>query len=69
MRPYFKFTLPTLDIHSVERDIWNQADTVEVSQLYELLTNLRHDVGDARYRNNPRTTRERRLFYPHRVSG
>jgi hypothetical protein len=27
LRPYFKFTLPTLEILSVERDIWDQANS------------------------------------------
>ena len=28
LRPYFKFTLPPLDIHPVEQDLWNQAQMV-----------------------------------------
>lgn len=28
LRPYFKFTLPTLEINSVEQDVWNQARRV-----------------------------------------
>ena len=36
MRPYFKFTLPTLDIQPAERDIWDQAATeaLDISQVY-----------------------------------
>ena len=59
LRPYFKFTLPTLDIHQLEKDIWAQAssDSMEVNQVYEMLSNLRHDVGDARL-----TARTQRLL-------
>ena len=28
LRPYFKFTLPTLDIHPQEAELWNQARDV-----------------------------------------
>ncbi len=27
LRPYFKFTLPTLEILGLERDIWDQANS------------------------------------------
>jgi hypothetical protein len=27
LRPYFKFTLPTLEILAAERDIWDQANS------------------------------------------
>ncbi|KAK0059786.1 Bardet-Biedl syndrome 1 protein [Biomphalaria pfeifferi] len=33
LRPYFKFTLPPLDIHPVEEDLWNQAKTDQVNIL------------------------------------
>ena len=28
LRPYFKFTLPPLDLHPVEQELWEQAKTV-----------------------------------------
>lgn len=28
LRPYFKFTLPPLDIHPMEDDLWSQAKDV-----------------------------------------
>jgi len=28
LRPYFKFTLPTLDVNPVEMDLWNQVKEV-----------------------------------------
>ena len=30
LRPYFKFTLPTLDVNSVEQDLWNQVKEVNM---------------------------------------
>jgi hypothetical protein len=41
LRPYFKFTLPTLEILGLERDIWDQAnsdsfDPNQVSFYYSL---------------------------------
>ena len=59
LRPYFKFTLPTLDILPAEKEVWNQAasEAVEPSQVYEMLSNLRHEVGDARL-----TARTQRLL-------
>ncbi|XP_023347935.1 Bardet-Biedl syndrome 1 protein homolog, partial [Eurytemora carolleeae] len=59
LRPYFKFTLPTLDIQPAERDIWDQAarDTLNTSQIYENLSNLRNEIGDARL-----TARTQRLL-------
>ena len=35
LRPYFKFTLPTLDILPAEKDIWGQAagETIEPGQV------------------------------------
>jgi Bardet-Biedl syndrome 1 protein len=36
LRPYFKFTLPTLEILGLERDIWDQAnsDSFDPNQVY-----------------------------------
>ena len=79
LRPYFKFTLPTLDILPAEKDIWGQAagESIEPGQVreggwriedmfiltsdhlqvYEMLSSLRHEVGDARL-----TARTQRLL-------
>lgn len=45
LRPYFKFTLPPLDIHPVEQDLWNQAKSDQVNPyvMRETLENLRVD--------------------------
>ena len=53
MRPYFKFTLPTLEIYPAEKDLWARAGEVELGVLCDGLTNLRREVGDARL--TPRT--------------
>ena len=29
MRPYFKFTLPTLEIHTIEKELWAAASSLE----------------------------------------
>ena len=33
LRPYFKFTLPSMEINPVEQDLWNQAKDVSVFKL------------------------------------
>lgn len=45
LRPYFKFTLPPLNIHPLEEDLWNQAkdDQVNVYSMREMLENLRQE--------------------------
>ncbi|XP_059082200.1 Bardet-Biedl syndrome 1 protein homolog isoform X2 [Tigriopus californicus] len=53
MRPYFKFTLPTLEIHHGEKDLWTRAGDMELGVLCDGLQNLRRDIGDARL--TPRT--------------
>jgi len=30
LRPYFKFTLPTFDIHQMEQEAWNQYKDVNI---------------------------------------
>lgn len=30
LRPYFKFTLPSMEINAVEQDLWNQANDVGI---------------------------------------
>ncbi|CAL4179432.1 unnamed protein product, partial [Meganyctiphanes norvegica] len=48
LRPYFKFTLPTLEVNPMEFDAWNQArdELLDVSMLYEILDSLRQEVGE-----------------------
>lgn len=29
LRPYFKFTLPTLEVNPIEQDLWNQVKEVK----------------------------------------
>ncbi len=48
MRPYFKFTLPTLDIHPTEKELWSRAGDVELGQLCDGLQALRAEIGDVR---------------------
>ncbi|XP_071535409.1 BBSome complex member BBS1 [Panulirus ornatus] len=48
LRPYFKFTLPTLEVNPTEFDAWSQArdELLDVSMLYEILDSLRQEVGE-----------------------
>ncbi|XP_067831667.1 Bardet-Biedl syndrome 1 protein isoform X2 [Heptranchias perlo] len=43
LRPYFKFTLPPLDVNSLEQDVWNQVkeDKIDHLTLREMLESLR----------------------------
>ncbi|CAL1540056.1 unnamed protein product [Lymnaea stagnalis] len=45
LRPYFKFTLPPLEIHPVEEDLWNQVkdEQVNVHSMREMLETLRQE--------------------------
>lgn len=47
MRPYFKFSLPALDVNPLERDLWMQIrdEHLEINVLVELLNNLRIEIG------------------------
>ncbi|XP_037076017.1 LOW QUALITY PROTEIN: Bardet-Biedl syndrome 1 protein homolog [Pollicipes pollicipes] len=47
LRPYFKFTLPTLEVNPSEFDLWTQArdDMIDCATLYDTLEMLRKDVG------------------------
>ncbi|XP_069750157.1 Bardet-Biedl syndrome 1 protein isoform X2 [Narcine bancroftii] len=47
LRPYFKFTLPSLEVNPVEQDVWNQVkeDKIDPLTLKEMLESLR-DKGD-----------------------
>ncbi|XP_077996781.1 BBSome complex member BBS1-like [Glandiceps talaboti] len=48
LRPYFKFTLPPLDVNPVEQDLWNQArdDKIDVRVLREMLDSLRRESNE-----------------------
>ena len=43
MRPYFKFTLPVLDINPIEEDLWRQAreEKIDIAVLHEMIEELR----------------------------
>ncbi|XP_017348265.1 Bardet-Biedl syndrome 1 protein isoform X1 [Ictalurus punctatus] len=43
LRPYFKFTLPTLEVNPLEQDVWNQArgDMIDPMTLKEMLEGIR----------------------------
>ncbi|XP_063058675.1 Bardet-Biedl syndrome 1 protein [Engraulis encrasicolus] len=43
LRPYFKFTLPSLEINALEQDVWNQAreDMIDTMTLKEMLEGIR----------------------------
>ncbi|XP_074644382.1 BBSome complex member BBS1-like [Tubulanus polymorphus] len=45
LRPYFKFTLPTLEVNQVEQDVWNQAKEgeIDVTILRDMLDGMRCD--------------------------
>ena len=48
LRPYFKFTLPPLEVNTVEQDLWNQAkeDKIDVRVLHEMLESLRGEGSE-----------------------
>ncbi|KAJ7996328.1 hypothetical protein DPEC_G00235950 [Dallia pectoralis] len=43
LRPYFKFTLPPLEVNALEQDVWNQAreDMIDLLSLKEMLDDIR----------------------------
>uniref|UniRef100_A0A8W8IDM9 Bardet-Biedl syndrome 1 N-terminal domain-containing protein n=2 Tax=Magallana TaxID=2171616 RepID=A0A8W8IDM9_MAGGI len=43
LRPYFKFTLPTLEVNPVEADLWNQVkeEKINIFVLREMLEGMR----------------------------
>ena len=43
MRPYFKFTLPAMEINPVEEDLWRQArdEKIDIAVLHEMIEELR----------------------------
>lgn len=48
LRPYFKFTLPPLDVNAVEQDLWNQAkeDKIDIHVLREMLESLKNEGSE-----------------------
>jgi Bardet-Biedl syndrome 1 protein len=61
MRPYFKFTLPTLEIHTSEKELWaasaSSEQPIDLGALCDGLQNLRTDIGDSNL-----TSRTQRLL-------
>jgi Bardet-Biedl syndrome 1 protein len=49
LRPYFKFTLPTLEVNATEADLWTQVreDKIDVTAMRQMLETLRDEVGEA----------------------
>lgn len=49
MRPFYKFTLPALEVFPSEMEAWNQAksDTIDIMMLKEFLENIRAEIGEA----------------------
>ena len=47
LRPYFKFTLPPLEVNPVELDLWNQAkdDKIDICVLREMLELIKEEHG------------------------
>jgi len=47
LRPYFKFTLPPLDVNPIEADLWNQTkdNKIDINSLREMLLSLRDANG------------------------
>ena len=61
MKPYFKFTLPSLEIHPAEKELWAAISASEggldLASLLDGLQSLRAEVGDAKL-----TARTQRLL-------
>ena len=61
MKPYFKFQLPSLEVHPVEKELWAaaaEADAnLDLASLVDGLQNLRGDIGDSKL-----TARTQRLL-------
>eukprot|EP00794_Sanderia_malayensis_P020242 gene20242-22224_t len=49
LRPYFKFTLPPLEVDPIEKDLWNQAkeDKMDIRMLREMLLSIRDQNGSS----------------------
>lgn len=50
MRPYFKFTLPVLEVNAVEEDLWRQAreEKIDIGVLHEMIEELRYRLSNFR---------------------
>ncbi len=48
MKPFYKFSLPALEVNNLENDAWNQVkdDKIDVLTLKDLLVNIRLEIGD-----------------------
>ncbi|XP_067939415.1 Bardet-Biedl syndrome 1 protein-like [Watersipora subatra] len=48
MRPFFKFTVPALDVNPVEEDLWRQAreEKIDIGVLHEMLEELRQQGAE-----------------------
>ncbi|CAG0887953.1 unnamed protein product, partial [Darwinula stevensoni] len=59
LKPYFKFTLPSLDVNSTEQDLWEQVKEGKMTAmtLREMLEGLKQDIGELGL-----TTRSQRLL-------
>ena len=61
LKPYFKFQLPSLEVHPVEKELWAGAAAAEhnldLATLVDGLQNLRGEIGDAKL-----TSRTQRLL-------
>ncbi|BFZ06952.1 hypothetical protein BsWGS_09991 [Bradybaena similaris] len=57
LRPYFKFTLPTLDVHPLEQELWDQArdENINIYKMKQTLEALRQE-------STPLTVRSLRLL-------
>ena len=61
MKPYFKFQLPSLQVHPVEKELWEAAaaaeNNLDLATLIDGLQNLRGEIGDSKL-----TARTQRLL-------
>ncbi|XP_071962650.1 BBSome complex member BBS1-like [Antedon mediterranea] len=48
LRPYFKFTLPPLEVNPIEKDLWNQVkeDKIDVVILQEMLEGIQRESNE-----------------------
>ena len=44
MRPYFKFTLPVMEVNPIEEDLWRQVreEKIDIGVLHEMIEELRY---------------------------
>src|SRR5882724_5497814 len=48
MKPFYKFSLPPLEVNPMEMDAWVQVkeERIDVSMLKDLLINIKMEIGD-----------------------